>query len=240
MNEPFEKVIVDCVGPLPKSKTGNQFLLTVMCASTRFPEAIPLRRITAPVVIKVLAKFFSTFSLPKVIQTDQGTNFKSRVFAQALKTLDIDHVTSSPYHPESQGAIERFHQTLKSMLRKHCCGSQKYWDESVPLVVFACCEAVQECLGFSPGELVFGREMRGPLKILKEKLVMSEKATESLPEYVKALKSRLQRAYSLTRNALATSQTKVKRHFDQKAVNRSFQPGDKVLTLLPVPGSAVC
>lgn len=62
MGEPFEKVIVDCVGLLPKTKAGSQFLLTVMCASTRFPEAIPLQKITAPVVTKALIKFFSVLS----------------------------------------------------------------------------------------------------------------------------------------------------------------------------------
>lgn len=239
VEEPFQKVIVDCVGPLPKSKTGNQFLLTVMCVSTRFPEAIPLRRITAQIVVKALLRFFSTFGLPKVVQTDQGTNFKSRVFAQALKTLGIEHITSSSYHPESQGALERFHQTLKSMLRKHCYSSQRDWDESVPLVLFACREATQESLGFSPGELVFGREMRGPLKVFKERLANPGDDTKSLPEYVKTLDDRLKRAYSLTRNALATSQAKMKRHFDQRAVDRSFQPGDRVLLLLPVPGSSL-
>ncbi len=62
MGEPFEKVIVDCVRPLPKSKAGNQFLLTIMCASTRFPKAIPLRKITAPVISKALVKFFCVWS----------------------------------------------------------------------------------------------------------------------------------------------------------------------------------
>lgn len=60
--EPFGRVLVDCVGPLPKTKHGNQYLLTVMCASTRFPEAIPLRKITAPVVVQALLKFFFQFS----------------------------------------------------------------------------------------------------------------------------------------------------------------------------------
>ncbi len=44
IGEPFEHVMVDCVGPLPKTKSGNQFLLTIMCVATRFPEAIPLRK----------------------------------------------------------------------------------------------------------------------------------------------------------------------------------------------------
>ncbi|XP_013875699.1 uncharacterized protein LOC106525872 [Austrofundulus limnaeus] len=47
---PFDQVLVDCVGPLPRTKSGNKFLLTIMCAATRFPEAIPLRKITAPTV----------------------------------------------------------------------------------------------------------------------------------------------------------------------------------------------
>ncbi len=70
VGEPFEHVIVDCVGPLPKTKTGNQFMLTIMCSATRFLEAIPLRKITASVVIKALVKLFSMFGLPKVVQTD--------------------------------------------------------------------------------------------------------------------------------------------------------------------------
>ncbi len=88
IGEPFEHVIIDCVGPLPKTKSGNQFLLTIMCTATRFPEAIPLRKITAP-VIKALVKFFSTFGLPKILQTDQGTNFMSKIFNQVLKSLSI-------------------------------------------------------------------------------------------------------------------------------------------------------
>ena len=239
MGEPFEKVIVDCVGPLPRTKAGNQFLLTLMCASTRFPEAIPLRRITAPVITKTLVKFFSMFGLPKVVQTDQGTNFKSKVFDQVLKTLGIKHVTSSPYHPESQGALERFHQTMKSMLRKHCHDSQKDWDESVPLVLFAAREAVQESLGFSPADLVFGHEVRGPLKVLKEHLIMPERRVNSIPEYVTKLKDRLQRACSLARDALTSTQVKMKQHYDQRAVAHLFQRGDQVLILLPVSGSSL-
>lgn len=113
VGEPFEHVIVDCVGPLPKSKSGKQFLLTLMCSASWFPEAIPLRKITAPAVTKALLKFFTMFGLPRVIQTDQGTNFQSKVFKQTLQSMGIAHVVSSPCHPQSQGALERWHQTLQ-------------------------------------------------------------------------------------------------------------------------------
>lgn len=72
MGESFEQIIVDCVGPLPKTRNGNQFLLTIMCTSSRYAEALPLRKITVPVVIKALVKFFSTFGLPKRLQSDIG------------------------------------------------------------------------------------------------------------------------------------------------------------------------
>ena len=73
-HEPFSRVLIDCVGPLPKSRSGNMYLLTIMCTSTRFPEAIPLRNIKAKTIIKALMKFFTLFSLPNSIQSDQGSS----------------------------------------------------------------------------------------------------------------------------------------------------------------------
>ena len=115
--EPFSRVIIDCVGPLPKTKSGNSYLLTIMCASTRFPEAIPLRNIKTPAILKALVKFFTLVGLPKSIQSDQGSNFMSNVFQQVVHELGIKQYKSSAYHPESQGALERLHQTLKNMIR---------------------------------------------------------------------------------------------------------------------------
>ena len=67
--EPFSRVLIDCVGPLPKS--GNDYLLTIMCTSTRFPEAIPLRNIKAKTIVKALSfllwlVFQNLFSVIKV------------------------------------------------------------------------------------------------------------------------------------------------------------------------------
>ncbi len=74
MAEPFERLILDCVGPLPKTKSGYQYVLTIMCTATRFPEAVPFRIIKSPAVIKALVKFFTRFGIPKKIQTNQGSN----------------------------------------------------------------------------------------------------------------------------------------------------------------------
>lgn len=89
-----------------------------------------------------------------MIQSDTGTNFLSRVFKQVLGSLGIEHRVSSACHPESQGALERWHQTFKSVLRKYCLEVGSSWDEGVPFALFALREAVQESLGVSPNELV--------------------------------------------------------------------------------------
>ena len=72
-----------------------------MCASTRFPEAIPLRNIRAKTIVRALIKFFTLVGLPKSIQSDQGSNFMSGLFQQVMSELNIEQYKSSAYHPES-------------------------------------------------------------------------------------------------------------------------------------------
>ena len=234
--EPFSRVIIDCVGPLPKTKSGNQYLLTIMCASTRFPEAIPLRNIKTKTIVDALIKFFSLFGLPKSIQSDQGSNFMSGIFQQVMHELKIRQFSSSAYHPESQGALERFHQTLKTMIKTYCFDTEKCWDKGIHLLLFASRESVQESLGFSPFELVFGHTVRGPLKLFKEKFLSDSNDCLNLFSYVSEFRTRLSKVCDLARTNLQAAQVSMKTKFDKKAVSRSFKPGDKVLVLLPVPG----
>ena len=84
--------------------------------STRFPEAIPLRNIKASSVSKALIKFFTLFGLPKEIQSDQGSNFMSGLFQQVICQLGAKQITSTAYHPESQGALERFHSIFENWI----------------------------------------------------------------------------------------------------------------------------
>lgn len=208
-----------------------------MRVSTRFPEAIPLCKITASAITKALTKFFTTFGLLKIVQTDQGTNFLSKTFKQTLQSLGVSHSVSSAYHPESQGALEHWHQTLKSMLRKYCHDTGKNWDEGVPFVLFAIRDAKQESLGYSPA--VFGHNVRGPLKVLKEQFMSSSSPKTNVLDFVSQCREHLHHASSWAKEALSSSWAGMKKWFDRKAVERQFQPGDQVLVLLPMPGSAL-
>lgn len=155
VGQPFEHLIIDCVGPLPRSKSGAKYLLTVMCQSTRYPAAYPLRTITTRSVVRALSQFILIFGIPKVVQSDQGSNFSSHMFGQVLKQLRVRHVQASAYHAQSQGALERFHQTLKSLLRAYCTELVGDWEDGLPYLMLSAREVTQVSLGFSPNELVF-------------------------------------------------------------------------------------
>ena len=114
--EPFSRVIIDCVGPLPKIRSGNQYMLTIMCSSTRFPEAIPLRNIRAPTIAKALIKFFTLFGLPKEIQSDQGSNFMSGLMQQVIKNNVISR--SSPCEIPRITALRRRPRVPASCVRR--------------------------------------------------------------------------------------------------------------------------
>ena len=211
-------------------------MLTIMCTSTRFPEAIPLRNIKTKTIVRALVKFFTLFGLPKCVQSDQGSNFMSGIFQQVMDQLGIKQYRSSAYHPESQGALERFHQTLKNMIRTYCFDTEKQWDEGIHFLLFAVRESIQESLGFSPFELVFGHTVRGPLKLVKEKFLSDDDDCLNILQYVSDFRTKLSKACELARENLESSQQSMKTKYDKNTSKRKFEPGQSVLVLLPVPG----
>ena len=130
----------------------------------------------------------------------------SGVFQQVMHELGIKQYNSSAYHSESQGSLERFHQTYKNMIRTYCYDTEKDWDEGVHLLLFAARESVQESLGFSPFELVFGHTVGGPLKLLKEKFISSSDESLNLLQYVSDFRTKLTRACELARANLVAAQ----------------------------------
>lgn len=233
---PFEHLIIDCVGPMPRSKSGSEYLLTVMCQATRYPAAYPLRSITSRAVVKALSQFISVFGLPRVIQSDRGSNFTSKFFAEVLRQLGVQQNLSTAYHAQSQGALERFHSTLKSLLRAYCVELGGDWEEGLPWLMLAAREVTHESTGFSPNDLVFGHRVRGLLSVLHDKWTDLD-PPGNLADYVSGFRRRLFSAWQLASSRLGESQTRMKKLFDRRAEHRVFAVGDRVLALLPVVGS---
>ena len=202
MSVPFERIAMDIVGPLPRSRSGHRYILVLCDYATRYPEAIPLRNINAEHIAEELVHVFSRVGIPRKILTDQGSNFTSQLLAKVYRLLHIHAIRTSPYHPQTDGLVERFNQTLKEMLRKTASEEGKDWNQLIPYVLFAYREVPQESTGFSPFELLYGRHVRGPLDVLKEEWEASPKSDESIISHMLLMREKLEKMASLVQNKM--------------------------------------
>ncbi|XP_068213909.1 uncharacterized protein [Palaemon carinicauda] len=237
VGEPFREVIIDVVGPLLQTRGGNEYILSIVDRMSRFPEAIPLRSIRSKKVVEVLVDFFTRFSFPKVIQSDCGTNFRSRCFEKKMNEFGIEHIRSALYHPESQGQVEMFHQTLKSVLKKFCLETGNDSDKELPYALFATRSITNESMGLSPFQLIFSHCVRGPLDVVREHLEGETKLMYWI--IFSDLQEKLLRARSFAQEHLAKPQALMKLKYDVKTRDRLFNVGDKVLVLLPMSGNSL-
>ncbi|KAL1254106.1 hypothetical protein QQF64_016335 [Cirrhinus molitorella] len=232
---PFERLGMDVIGPVERSRSGNRFMLVVTDYATRYPEVFSLKSIKAKYVATCLMQLFSRVGFPSEILTDQGTNFMSTLLKQVYKLLGIKSLRTTPFHPQTDGLTERFNQTLKQMLRKFVCDSGTDWDQWLPYLLFAYREVPQSSIGFSPFELLYGHEVRGPLALLREIWEGDQRRGEAINivSYVVQMRERLEKMTALAQVHLKEAQTHQKTWYDQSARERRFEPGQKVLVMLP-------
>ena len=230
---PFSRLAMDIVGPLPKSARGHRYILVILDYATRYPEAIPLRVASAKAVAHELFMMFSRVGIAKEILSDQGTNFMSRLLTQLYQWLKIKRIRTSAYHPQTDGLTERFNQTLKKMMRKLVEIDGKDWDRLIPYVLFAIREVPQASTGFSPFELVYGRQPRGLLDIARETWESQPSPHRSVIDHIEQLQARARTVWPMVRQHMEEAQSAQARLYNRGAKLREFQPGEKVLLLVP-------
>ncbi|XP_075768997.1 uncharacterized protein LOC142821566 [Pelodiscus sinensis] len=207
--------------------------MVVVDYATRYPEAVPLRNTTARTLAEELFKLFARVGIPKEILTDQGTNVSSRLTAELSRLLNIHPLRMTVYHPQTDGLVERFNQTLKTMLRKFVAEDPRHWDKLLPALLFAIREVPQASTGFSPFELLYGRQPRGILDLLRESWEEQESRVQGTVPYILQLRERLRKVGEFARANLLQAQEVQARYYNRGAKLRSFEPGDHVLVLLP-------
>ena len=234
--KPFQRIAMDFVGPLPRTQRGNRFILTMCDYATRYPEAIPLPSTEAGRVAKELVTVFARVGVPDEILMDQGSNFMSALLGEVYRLMNIQRIRTTPYHPQTDGLVERFNGTLKAMLKKFVSRNQKDWDDCLPYLLFAYREVPQESTGFSPFELLYGRKVRGPLDVLRETWAgyTAEEEETPIATYVVEMKDRLEEMSGLVQESMVRAQQCQKALYDRGAKERGFEIGDKVLVLLPM------
>ena len=149
---------MDIVGPLnPASSAGHKYILPVIDWATGFPEAVPLKTIDSISIAEALLTVFSGVGIPNSIMSDQGSNFTSQLLGELHKPLGVKPVFRSIYHAQGNGRQERLHSTLKSS-HKNCVKKSLLNVIGIP----------SDRTGYSAFELLYGRQVRGPISVLKD------------------------------------------------------------------------
>ncbi|KAL3872608.1 hypothetical protein ACJMK2_035823 [Sinanodonta woodiana] len=236
IDTPFKRVAVDIVGPiLPITDRKNRYILTLVDYATRYPEAIALPSIETERVAEALVDMFSRVGVPEEIRTDCGAQFTSELMSEISRLLSIKQLRTTLYHPMCNGLVERFNGTLKQMLRRMCAEKPRDWDRYLNAILFAYREVPHESLGFSPFELLYGRTIRGPMRILRELWSgdVADGEVKTTYQYVVDLRERLESTCRMAHDELVKSGRKYAKYYNLGTRSRKFDVGDGVLVLLP-------
>ena len=157
----FSHVHVDLVGPLPASADGYIYIFTIIDRTSRWLEAIPLKEMSAATCSQVFfSHWVSRFGVPATVTSDRGTQFTSDTWQQLCKRLGCKHVTTTSYHPQANGMVERAHRQLKDALRAREAGAD--WPDHLAWVLLGLRAAPKESNGMSSAQLVFGQPLTLP------------------------------------------------------------------------------
>ena len=133
---------------------------------TRYVVSVGIPNKSAPISAEVFVKeIICKFGAPESFLTDQGTNFVSELFEDVCKYLSIFKEYTTPYHPQTDGLVERFNHTLASMISMYVSNKQDDWDQWIPFVVFAYNSTMQSSLGETPHFLLYGQDPKLPIDV---------------------------------------------------------------------------
>ena len=167
---PMQFISMDLIGEFhPPTSKGKKYALTVICMLTGYVFCIPLKTKTAEEVLQAyIDNVYSKFGGSLKILSDNGTEFKNKIFEHVAKELGVVYkLYTPPYHPASNGRIEGFHAFLKACISKHI-SPQLEWDDLIPLACAAYNFIPNEHSKESPFFLMFGRDPVLPLNTLIE------------------------------------------------------------------------
>lgn len=156
-NKPFEVLHADHCGPFPQSKKGNNYILAVIDAFTKYIYIKPVKNCKSKTTINIFEEYFSLFGVPRQLITDRGTSFTSREFSVFIKEKGIKHTLNAVATPRANGQIERYNRSIVDALTAMNNGRpDNEWDTMIPKVQWGLNNTLNKATGKTPAEVLFG------------------------------------------------------------------------------------
>ncbi len=159
---PFDRVGVDVI-QYPTSYSGNQYAVVFVDYLTKWPEVFATPDQSAMTIARLLVEeVISRHGVPRDLLSDRGTAFFSGLMREVYHLMGIHKTTTTAYHPQTDGLVERYNRTLTDMLAKTVQKNGRDWDQKLPYVLFAYRASRQESTQESPFFLMYGRDPQLP------------------------------------------------------------------------------
>jgi hypothetical protein len=224
VHSPFYQIGIDFVGPLPRTKRGKKYIIVAMDYLTKWPEARAVSEATAEVTAQfIYEQIICQHGCPQIILSDRGTHFNNNTIKALMEKFKVNHLLSTPYHPQTNGLVERFNRTLCESLARLSLKNND-WDLYIAPTLFAYRTTKHATTKIEPFFLVYGRSARLPIDL---KQPPNDSATnDRLVELIDELPLTRVRA----KVQVSQSQNNQKDRHDRK-IKRSnqFEVGTKVL-----------
>ena len=222
-NVPGQVWSMDLIGPLVASEHGNRYILTMLDHFSGWPEAYPLPTKSNASVWKWLRNdFLPRHGCPRLLISDQGTEFKTPAFDQWLQHNGIHHRRVSPYHPQANGRVERLNRTLKSMLRKLVDGRTNRWEDCLGHALWGLRTNVSSVTNHSPFMLHHARPARAPVQAM---LDIANDPDYTFDNRVRLQSTNFRKVAAATRDSRRYNRNRL----NQRANARDIEVGDYVI-----------
>ena len=194
---PGEVLYVDLVGPMPKSHKDNLFICTMQDGFSKFVSAVMIPCKEAPVVANaVLEGWITKFGCPDRIHTDQGTEFKNKLWKELCDRLQIVKTETPPYNPQSN-IVERFHRALNAIMRCYMDRGDRDWESYIPMCCFAYNTKINSTTGVTPFEAWMGRPAKLPIDLV---IPTPQRVYGDENEFIKETERRFVTMYNYMKN----------------------------------------
>ncbi len=226
-NRPLQLVCMDFL-TLEPDHSNTKDVLVITDHFTKYALAIPTPNQKAKTVAKCLwEQFICHYGYPERLHSDQGPDFESHLIKELCDIAGVRKVRTTPYHPRGN-PVERFNRTLLNMLGTLEAKKKSNWKEFVKPLAHAYNCTRNETTGFSPYELMFGRQPRLPVD-LAFGLPLRDKADVTHSQYVKSLKSSLEESFRIAAENSKKMAEKNKTRYDKHVTASELNKGDRVL-----------
>jgi transposase InsO family protein len=213
-------------GPFPESPQGNKYILVITDLFTRFVTAIPLPKNTAELTALALFRhIFCRFGVCSTLITDQGTHFNNNLMRALTHLIGFNHILSTPYHPQTNGVVERFNASMVVQIAKLQQKHHNNWDDYLDAIVFAYNTSQHRSTKFSPFELLFGRSPHLPIDS-PPRYFQFDRPNDHFLNLQKVLQVYHQQAKENSVN----QQRYNKQHYDRNRSDPHYNIGDRVFT----------